>query len=165
MKRTILYCIASSIILLIVSFYFNDRIFDFILSFFEGGHLQFVVHEFNSPFLAALKLSVSIGIIPLLLLIVLLAGQITSYRKRLFSVLIIVGCIALAIMMNVFRISSYEIEMTKLPAQITFPFEELFFEYAIAIGSILGSAISYFIFRKRKSNEELNLEIKASRNN
>ena len=151
MKRTILYCIISSIILLIASFYLNDRIFDFFLSFFKSGRLQFVVNEVNSPFLATLKLGLSIGIIPLLLLIVWLAGKITSFRRRLFSVLIMIVCIVLAIMVNVFRISSHEIVMTNLPAVISFPVEELFFEYAIGIGSIVGAAISYFIFRERRN--------------
>ncbi len=151
MKRTILYCVSSSIILFILSFYFSDEIFDFFLLFFYDGHLNFVVTAVNGTFLIALKISLSIAIIPLILLIAWIGGRIESSRKRLFSILIVVGCMVLAMMLNVFRINSYLRLLTNLDAQISFPVAKLFFEYAISIGTIVGVVISYFIFRKRKA--------------
>jgi hypothetical protein len=159
MKRTILYCVSSSIILFIVSFYFRDKLFDLFFSFFNERNLGFAVHALNSTFLISLKTSASIGVIPLLLLVVWIAGKITSSRKKLFSFLIVIVCIILTIIVNVLRIN-YVTAMANLPNQAIFPVEDLFFEYAISIGAILGTAISYFIFRTRQRKEELNAAIK-----
>ena len=150
MKRTILLCITSAIILFAGALAFNNVITDLFLSFFNNGHLNFVVNAVNSTFMVALKISISFGLIPLLLLILWITGKITLFSKRLLSVLVVTVCIILAIMLNVFRINSHEIVMANLPTQINFPIEELFFEYAIAIGTISGVVISYFTFRKRK---------------
>ena len=161
MKRTILYCVTSSILLFVISFYFIDAIFDFFFSFFKEEHLQFDVQEPSGPFHGALKVSLSIGIIPLLLLIAWIAGCITASGRRVLSGLIVTVCIWLSIMVNVFRIQTHEMVMTALPARVSFPFEKLFFEYAICIGAISGAAVSYFILRKRKGREELKQEIQA----
>ena len=154
MRRTILYCLISAVILFVVSFFLRDTIHDFFLSLFNGSNLQFAVYALNSYLIIALKVSVSIGTIPLLLLVAWISGNITSFRKRSFSVLIVLVCIVLAIMLNVFRISSHEMVISPLGAPIPFPIEKLYFEYAIIIGVVSGSVISYFIFRKRKSQEE-----------
>jgi len=159
MKRTISYCIISSVILFIVSFFLSHTIFNFFLALFNRSNLQFAVYALNSYFIIALKVSVSIGTIPLLLLVAWISSNITSFRKRSFSVLIVLVCIVLAIMLNVFRISSHEMSISPLGAPIPFPIEELYFEYAIIIGVVSGSIISYFIFRKRKSQEETNAAI------
>ena len=150
MKPTILYCLAASIILFIVAFYFNDEIFDFFLSFFKDGHLIISQQGVGSPFVVVLKVCLSVGIIPLIILIVWIAGKISSFSKRIFSILVVIVCIAITIMLNVFRIKSHEMVMTNLPAHVYFPLEELFFEYAIAVGAISGAVISYLAFRKRK---------------
>jgi hypothetical protein len=154
MKRTILYCITGSIILLIVSFYFNNKIFDFFYSLFNGSNLQFAVYALNSTFIIALKVSLSIGTIPLLLMVAWVSGNVTSLRKRSFSVLILLVCIVLAIMVNVFRIRSHEMVISPLGTQIPFPMEELYFEYAIIIGGVSGTIAAYLIFRKRILQEE-----------
>jgi len=161
MKRTILYCTISSVILFIVSFYLSGTILDFFLSLFNGSNLQFAIYDVGSSFMTALKLSVIIGAIPLLVLAAWISGNITAFGKRSFSVFIVLACIVLAIILNVFRISSHEIVLSPLNAQIPFPFEELYFEYAIIIGAVLGSVISYFIFRKRKLREETKAAIEA----
>lgn len=161
MKCTILYCIISSIILLIVSFYFNDTIFDFFYSFFNGSDLQFAVYAINSTFKIALKVSLSIGAIPLLLLIAWIPSDIKTFRKMSFSVLIVLVCIALAITINVFRIRSHGIATSPLGVTIPFPIEELYFEYAIIVGVVTGSIISNFIFRKKKLQEETKAAIEA----
>jgi len=153
-KRTILYCMVSSVILFIVSFFLSRTISDFFLSLFNGSNLQFAVYALNSYFIIALKVSVSIGTIPLLLLVAWISGNITSFRKRSFSVLIVLVCMVLTIMLNVFRISSHEMVISPLGAPIPFPIEKLYFEYAIISGVVSGSMISYFIFRNRKSQEE-----------
>ena len=154
MKRTILYCMVSSVILFIVAFFLSHTISNFFLSLFKGSNLQFAVYALNSYFKIALKVSFSIGTIPLLLLVPWISGNITSFRKRSFSVLIVLICIVPAIMLNVFRIISHQIVITPLGSQIPFPMEELYFEYAIFIGAVSGSIICYVIFRKIISQEE-----------
>lgn len=94
------------------------------------------------------------GSIPLLLLVAWISGDISSFRKKLFSVLIVLAGIALAMVLNVIRISSHEMEISPLGTPIPFHIEKLYFEYAIITGVVLGSIISYFIFRKIKSQEE-----------
>lgn len=161
MKRTILYCIVGSVILFIVSFYLNGTIFDFLLSLFNGSNLQLAVYALNSNFIIALKMSLGIGTIPFLLLAAWISGNIASFRKRAFSVLIVLVCIVLTVMLNVFRISGHEMVITPLGSPIPFPIEALYFEYAIFIGGLSGSVISHFIFRKRKWQEETKAAIEA----
>ncbi len=161
MKRTLLYCIISAAILFIISFFLSGTILDFFLSLFNGTNLQFAVYALNSHFIIALKVSASIGTIPLLVLVAWIYGNITSLRKRSFSVLIVLACIVLAIMLNVLRISSYDMIISPLGSKIPFPIEELYFEYAIMTGIVSGSIISYFIFRRRKLQEEAKAAIEA----
>lgn len=161
MKRTTLYCIVSSVILFIVSFFLSGTILDFYLSLFSRSNLQFAVYALNSNFIIALKVSLSIGTIPFLLLAAWVSGNIASFRKRSFSVLIVLVCIVLFTMINVFRISSHEMVISPLGAPTPFPIEELYFEYAIFIGGLSGSIISHFIFSKRKANEEMKAAIEA----
>jgi len=164
MKRTILYCVASSLILFVASFYLINEIYNFFFSLFKASHLQFVAQQVSSPFVSGLKLSASVGIIPLLLLIAWMAGRITTLRRRSFSILIVMVCIWLAFMVNIFRIKSQEMVMTNLPAHVYFPLEALYFEYAIFMGALAGAVISYFIFKGRTGSEALR-EINAIGNN
>lgn len=161
MKRTIVYCITSSVILFIVSFFLRHTISNFFLSLFNGSNLEFAVYALDSYVIIALKLSISIGTIPLLLLAAWNFGNITSSRKMLFSVLIVLVCIALAIMLNVSRISRHQMVISPLGSPIPFPVEALYFEYAIITGAVAGSVIAYFIFRKRKLREETRAAIEA----
>lgn len=123
--------------------------------------MQFAVYAFNSTFKIALKVSLSIGAIPLLLLIAWIPSNIKTFRKMSFSILIVLVCIALAITINVFRVRSNEMEISPLGVPIPFPIEELYFEYAIIIGVVSGSLIAYFIFRKRRLQEETKAAIEA----
>lgn len=159
MKHSVLYCIISSVILFIVSFLLRDTIFDLIFSLFNGSNLEFAVYHINSPFIIALKLSASIAAIPLSLLGAWISNNIIAFRKRALSVLIVLVCLVLAIMLNVFRISSHGIVKSPLNVQIPFPIEKLYFEYAIIMGVVSGLIISYFIFRKRKLQEEMKAAI------
>jgi hypothetical protein len=161
MKRTILYCMVSSVILFIIAFLLRETIFNFFFSLFNGSNLQFAVYAFNSPLKIALKVSIGIGTIPLLLLIAWIPNNIKTFRKMSFSVLIVLVCIALAITINVFRIRSHQIAISPLGVPIPFPIEELYFEYAIIVGVVTGSIISYFIFRRRKLQEETKAAIEA----
>ena len=159
MKRTILYCMVSSVILFIVAFFLSHTISNFFLSLFKGSNLQFAVYALNSYFIIGLKVSFTIGTIPLLLLVAWISGNITSFRKRSFSFLIVLVCIVLAIMLNVFRISSHQMIISPLGIPIPFPIEEIYLEYAIISGVVSGSIISYFIFRNRNTQEETKVAI------
>lgn len=161
MKRTILYCIVSSVVLFIFSFYSGGTILEFFLSFFKGSNLEFAVYHHNSPFVQVLKLSASVAAIPMLLLGVWIRNNITSFRERSLTVLIILVCVILGIIANIYRISSHEIVRSPLNIQIPFPTEKLYFEYAILISIFSGLIISYFIFRKKKLQEEMKTAIDA----
>ena len=115
----------------------------------------------DSKFKIALKLGLSIGIIPLLMLSAWVYGSITSFRKRSSSVFIVLLCIVLACIFNVYRIRSYEMQVSPLGSPIPFPVEELYFEYAVIISTVLGSILTYLIFRKRNLREETKAAIEA----
>lgn len=161
MKRTTLYCIVSSVILFIGSFLLRGTISNFFLSLFNESNLDFAVYQVNGYCIRDLKVSTGIGLTPLLLMAAWVLGSITSFRKRSFSVLIVLVCIALAIVFNVYRINSHQMAISPLGTPIPFPIEKLYFEYAIIIGAVVGSVISYVIFRKRKWQEETKTAIEA----
>jgi hypothetical protein len=159
MKRTILFCCIASIFLFIASFGLGDVIYDFFLSFFDNSRLVFQVTAINGTFIAVLKLSLSIALIPILLLVVWLAGNIFLLKKRIFSIAIVLVFAAITITFNIFRIQSHEMVMTNLKGKILFPSDELFFEYAIFIGAVLGCILAYLIFRSPKLNTGMDLAI------
>ena len=150
MKRTILLCCGFAILLFIFSFVWNDIIWDFLMSFLNNSNLLFVANEVNGMFLIALKLSLSIALMPLLLLLTWAAGNIILLRRRLFSVLTVILCISLAIAFNILRIQSHDIVITNLKEKITLPIESLRFEVAILAGTVVGCLVSYFIFKSKK---------------
>ena len=156
MKRTIVYCILSSILLLVLAFYFSGEIIDFILSLFYNSESRFVVTHVNEPFLLSVKLSLSIAVIPIIIMIAWFTGKISSNRKWLFSVMIIIGCIALSILLNVFRIQMRLNKIANSAYKSRIPIGQLYFEYAILIGAIFGLLITYFVFKNKRLNEDLN---------
>jgi hypothetical protein len=159
MKRTILFCCIASILLFIASFGLGDVIYDFFLSFFDNRRLVFQVTAINGTFLSKLKLSLSIALVSILLLTVWVAGNISLLKKRLSSIMIVLVCIVIALGLNIFRIKSHEMVMTNLKGKILFPSDELFFEYTIFIGAVLGCILAYLIFRSPKLNTGMDLAI------
>jgi hypothetical protein len=159
MKRTILFCSIAAILLFIASFYYFNVINGFLFSFFDKSNLSFFVTEINGTFLLAFKLCMSIALIPMFLLLIWLVGNIGSVKSRVFSIIIMLACIIIAVGINVFLIQSHDITMTNWKRNVSFPLEKVFFEYAIFLGAAVGSIISYFIFKRAKINKEQNIAI------
>jgi len=104
-----------------------------------------------------MKLCTSIAVLPIFLLAIWLAGNIISIRKRLFSIAIVVLCISAAVAFNILRIQSHYTVITKLGGQISYPMEEIHFEYAILSGIIIGCIIGFFAFRTSKSKHSVDV--------
>jgi hypothetical protein len=150
MKNSVVYSILIAFVLAIISFMNIDGVVEFFNIFFKNTRIHFISTSISGPFDMALKLSLAIGLIPILVVLTWIKGNIVLFKQRFLSVFIVIGCITICLAVNIFRIQSVEMQMTALPAQIFFPLERLYIEYAILIGTILGCLLSYLIYRKRK---------------
>lgn len=155
MRRIIIYCIVASFLLFISSFYYIDYILNFFFRILKKGTLSFNVTKVNETFIIAKNISLSIGAIPLLLMACWAVGKITSVRKRIFSILIQLAAVALAIFINVIRIENNAAHITSELVSVKVPIGEMYFHYAIFGGAFLGATISYLIFLRRQAKEEL----------
>lgn len=159
MKRTVLLCSVIAILLLIVSFYWNDIIWIFLISFLQDSNLLFVSTEVNDTFVIALKLSLSIAFVPLFLLATWGVGNIILLRRRLLSIMTLLLFIFLAITFNILRIQSHYINITNLKGEVSMPIQDLNFEVAIVAGTVIGCIVSYFIFKSKKIDTSLESNI------
>lgn len=148
MKRAVLFCTVFAALLFIISLEFYGAIYEYLLSFHNGSHLVFQatsVNDINNR----LILSVSIAIIPFFILAVWQIGEIVLMRRKIFSIIVVVVFIAIALVLNDFRIFTTETMMDNLRGVIPYPLEKVYFGYAIFSGSFLGSASAYILLRSK----------------
>ncbi len=159
MKRIIFICILSSLLLFVMSFYFANKIFDFIFSFFYNAEYRFIFTGVNDSIVISTKLSVSIALIPLLVMALWAYGKIILLRKKIFSLIIITISIALVFLFNVYRIQSLLNDFSHKAYKSHILMSQLYFEYAVIIGTLLGVIISYFTLRTKQFSEDFSTAI------
>ncbi|HMC98687.1 MAG TPA: hypothetical protein VKH37_00990 [Ferruginibacter sp.] len=152
MKKTIRDCIALAIISCLLCFTFLDVIYKFLFSFIEKK-IAIPPYDINLNIFSGVLLSLSVAYVPLFIMGVWLKGNITNVRKRVLTVIIFVGLIIAAVCLNIFRINSTILFMTRLPeSPVPFAFDETYFEYFVFIASVAAALISYFAFRSKPNN-------------
>jgi hypothetical protein len=148
MKRTILFCCIAGVALFILTFIFNGFIYEYFLSFFDTGLPRFQLTGIGS---FNILLCVAIALIPVFILLTWLLGSIDSLIKRLLSIWLVGICISAAVTANVFRILSKQMAITNLKAVMVYPFNELYLEYAILAGTLIGCGISFLVFKSKQT--------------
>jgi len=153
MKRTIIFCCIAVLVLFCTAYMFGGQILDFLFNLVCKDNIQIQGNTVSGPVLWVIWLSSCIAVIPLFLLATWLLGNITLFKHRMFSIIIVLLFITICIAIDVWQIrSNVPPDFNGIKTKILIPFEVLHFEYAVLIGIFLGSFLSYFIFKRKKQS-------------
>ena len=153
-KTTIILTILISIALFAMGLFTFDRLFEIILPKVDGGFYQAI--ELGRQFRTTLLLSLALGLTPFFILLTWRRSPIISKSKKLASVLTIIVCMALAIIVRQQILKSYFTGLTKNltstvdKINVSYPLDQVNFEYYLFGGLIVGCFISYFLFRLKR---------------
>lgn len=128
--------------------------------------IKFLSGAINEFFIPMLQFSITLGVMPALLLLVWDKASIESTNRKIVSLVIILSSMALAVVLRYQmliwhlkknRSSFEEFPIPGVDNQIPFWLENLKYEYYIFGGMLLGCILAYIILRKKK--EAFNAEI------
>ena len=139
------------IVLTIIGFYSAYYFIDFSCAQLNNGDIQIVSYTLGGNFFAQVVFSFSIGILPLLYLVVERVARIKFLYQGLITIGIIISYGILLWQVNIFQMNQVFHKIAKLyqkeGKQITISLEELKFGQYLFTGFILGAIISIIIFR------------------
>lgn len=132
-------------------------LFSSLFVLFEPGinDITFKITERPAVIPTSWLFSFEMAFIPLLLMFLWKAGEITSPVKRILSVFIILCCIAFAIFLRHEAVKAYFTTIVRPYLQsrgelpIVYPIDPAHFVYNIFYGLVTGCIISFFILKKR----------------
>lgn len=158
MKNTaikIILLILSSLVLLYLGMIFNGYILEPILPL--TGGVTYRVNTVQAPFYSVFIFSIVLALIPLLLFVTWEVAGIQAFKHKLISVAIVITCSLLAI---IIRRQMIKLELKSSISKnnfqgnqydISFPLDNVYFEYYALGGMITGCLIAYFIFKNKKT--------------
>ena len=147
-KKTLLPVILSSIVLFILTLIQFEKLFLQIIPRIEN--LQFQTTNIGSQFKLGLFFSIIIGLIPILLYLTWRIGRIEIKKRRIFSGLIVITFMTIAIIFRQQLIKLKFQGLINLKTQTgetiynSLNIEDLHFEYYLFGGLILGCIVSFF---------------------
>ena len=95
-----------------------------------------------------------LGVIPISAMLTWKAAGISELNKKVWTVVIIIICVTLAIILRYQIIKSYLTGLKKDAVQnieIIYPVNQLNYEYYMIAGICIGGLFSYFLFRGKKN--------------
>ncbi|MCC6289677.1 MAG: hypothetical protein IT249_17505 [Chitinophagaceae bacterium] len=153
-KTTIILTILISIALFVLGLFTFDRLFEIILPKVDGGFYQ--VTELGGQFKTTLLFSFVLGLTPFLILLTWRLAPIISRSKKLASVLTVIVCMTGAIIVRQQILKSCFTGLTKNftstvdKMNVSYPVDQINFEYYLFGELIVGCPISYFLLRQKK---------------
>jgi hypothetical protein len=141
------------LILSIIGFLIRDYFFDFSLSQITNENTQFISRNIREQFYSHILFAISIGIIPLLYLIIKKMTKLNFMNQGSVSCGVIVVC---GILLWQFRIVQLNSRLQKLSEfdigngiQRELNFDSLNFGRYLFIGFLIGTVLSILIFKNR----------------
>jgi len=119
----------------------------------EGGFFQPM--KYGDDFIATIIFSCIIGLIPFLMIQTWRLSPVVSRSKKAASVLVVILSMTLALLLRQQILTSYARSQAKSfnsavdKVKLTYPLEQLNFEYYLAGGLIAGCFISGLLLRKK----------------
>ena len=152
MKPTTKYITITSllsIVLFIITFTHSDYFYNILFSHFNKE--TFVVNHIGTPFYSSLKIAVVFFLLPIFCQLVLVKTRMhITWQKAIFIFIICLSFMIIGFYIRVFLIKMYFAQFTVNYEYITYPFEQIGFEYYIFGGLIIGSLVSFLLYRKNK---------------
>lgn len=150
-KITLILTIFASLVLFILTFTQFGKLFELLMPKFEN--FQYQTTEIGSQFKFALFFSIVIGLTPILLYLTWRLGRIEKTKRRMFSGLIVVVFMTVSIVLR----QQFFIRLTNLKTQSgetiynSFTIENLYFEYYLLGGLVLGCIVSFFSLKDKEA--------------
>lgn len=139
-----------SLILLILGFLIQDHFLEFSLAQITNGDAQIVSQNINNPFYAHILFALSIGVIPLLYLIITKIRKLNFINRGFISCGIIILCGISLWQVRIFQLSRRLKEISKIGVnnsiQPKLNFDDLNFELYLFVGFLVGTILSILIF-------------------
>jgi len=152
-KTTLILTIITSIVLFTLTLTQFGKLFELLLPKIEN--LQYQTSEIGSQFRLVLFFSIVIGLTPILLYMTWRLARIEIKKRRIFSGLIVIVFMVLAIVLRQQLIKSTFKSLTNLKTQTgetiynSFAIENLHFEFYLFGGLILGCIVSFFTLKDK----------------
>jgi len=152
-KTTLILTIVTSIVLFILTLTIFGKFFELLLP--KIKNLQYQTTEMSSQFRLVLFFSIVIGLAPILLYLTWRLARIEITKRRIFSGLIVMVFMVIAIIFRQQLIKSTFKGLTNLKTQTgetiynSFAIENLHFEYYLLGGLIFGCIVSFFTLRDK----------------
>lgn len=153
-KTAIILAIAISVILFLTGFLTSGIIYVYLLPKVDNVFYQDA--ELNGHFISTLIFSVTLALIPILLLLTWRLSPITEKRKKAASVVTVVLCMATSLVVRQQIIKSYlsklaiTMNLSNEKSHIIYPIDKVNFELYLVLGLCVGCVVSYFLYKQEK---------------
>ncbi len=152
MKNPLKY-IGLILILFIIGFLLRDYFFNLSISQITNDRTQVVSRKLSGQFLSHITFALSIGILPILYLIIKKVTKLNFIHQGLISCLVIIGCGILLWQFRIFHFNHQAQYLSDLNIgngiKLYLDHENLNFEVYLFTGFIVGTVLSILIFKNR----------------
>jgi len=152
MKNTLKY-LGLILILFVTGFLIRDYFFDLSISQITNENTQVVSRNISGQFFSHFTFALSIGILPLLYLIIKKVTKLNFINQGLITCGIIIGCGVLLWQLRIFQLNNQAQNLSDLNIgngiKMQMDYENLNFEIYMFIGFIVGTVLSILIFKNR----------------
>jgi hypothetical protein len=145
-KAAIPLTLLISMTVFVATFYAFDTVYELILP--DIQHVSYQTTDFASQIKTSLVFSLVLGIAPILLLVTWRFSPIVSTSKRWTSILITTSGMALVVVVRQ-QLIRLGLHNSFEGTAISYPVDQLNFEYYILAGLLIGCVCSGFLLRQK----------------
>ena len=151
MKPTIKYITITSLLsILLFIITLNNSNYFYNILFADFNKETFVVTNLKTPFYSALKIAGIFFLLPFFCQFVMIKTKMQITWKKAISIFVIcLGFMILGFFLRVLLVRLYFAQFTLNYEMVVYPFEKIGFEYYFFGGLIIGSLVSYLVYRKK----------------
>lgn len=153
-RTTILWAISFSIMLFITGLFTYEMFFNLVVPEVSGAFYQVIA--VNGVFWRKILFSFVLALVPFFILFTWKFSSLNASNKKFATVLLVLICMVLVIIARQQSIRYYLDGLTKNltnkadKVQVSYPVDELYFEYFMFAGLCAGCVLSYFLLRPKK---------------
>ena len=152
MRNTLKY-LGLILLFTIIGFLIRDYFFDLSLSQIANKNIEVVSRNISGQFYSHITVALSIGIIPILYLIIKKVTKLSFIKQGLIACGIIIGCGILLLQFRIYQLSGQALKLSRFnignEIKIQMEYDNLNFGRFLFFGFIIGTVLSILIFKNR----------------
>lgn len=152
MRNTLKY-LGLIIVFTIIGFLIRDFFFDLSLSQIANKNVQVVSRNISGQFYSHITFALSIGIIPILYLIIKKVTKLSFIKQGLIACGIIIGCGILLWQFRIYQLNNQALKLSGFnigdEIKMQMDYDHLYFGRFLFFGFIIGTVLSILIFKNR----------------